>query len=359
MDPLSIAASLVGIVDAARKAGETLRSLGDSRVNNAGDQLEDLKLEMFVHVDILDTISREIIEASSLYFPTFEKIITLCRDRLGWLLHLISKAESRRLSKSIGSEINDAIMAFARAVKLLHDMASRGRVDHLERRITQLLDFSSFESTKTREAMFDLHRGLRAQVDHSFEILQEQMGDLAPQQKQDIRTERQQADAALQDLRESLRSTVQPSPVWRTNTGDSDSDPFTFSATIIRPHEDESEHVTVRGRLDSGCDDNWVSLHIIKRAGLEGDIDLVEDGMKYAGFGGQHFTAKGRVEITWFASNGGISRKTTFLVHDDPPFDLVLGRVFIAEQSVFVFDRAALALRHGNFTQGKMFDLWC
>ncbi|KAK5053170.1 hypothetical protein LTR84_002144 [Exophiala bonariae] len=127
-------------------------------------------------------------------------------------------------------------------------------------------------------------------------------------------------------------------------------DPFSFSATILRAHEDDTDHIVARGKLDSGCDENWVAMEVVQRGNLQDDMEEIEDGETYFAFGGQEFSPTGRIDITWYAVNAGKSRKTTFLVHENPPFDLVPGRVFIAKESIFVFDKAALALRHGKFS---------
>ena len=50
--------------------------------------------------------------------------------------------------------------------------------------------------------------------------------------------------------------------------------------------------------------------------------------------------------------NASKSRRTPFLVHDQVPFDMVLGRILNKEESIFVFNEPALALRQGKFTQG-------
>ena len=49
-----------------------------------------------------------------------------------------------------------------------------------------------------------------------------------------------------------------------------------------------------------------------------------------------------------------MSRETTFLAHHEVPFDMVLGRTFIAEESIFVFRKPALALGMGKFTKGTV-----
>lgn len=72
----------------------------------------------------------------------------------------------------------------------------------------------------------------------------------------------------------------------------------------------------------------------------------------YRGFGGDSFTPEGLITLTWYASNSAISKNTAFLVHASAPFDMILGRKWIKEESIFVFDKPALALRQGKFSKG-------
>ena len=151
----------------------------------------------------------------------------------------------------------------------------------------------------------------------------------------------------LEALADKLKDAAQI-PTWQPDT----EDPFCFSATIMHPHEHGSVagHTNIRGKLDSGCDEDWLSSEIIERARLSAKVKPIEKAENYIAFGGQSFQPTGTINVTWFASNTGMSRETTFLVHHDVPFDMVLGKVFIKEQSIFVFDKAALGLRQAKLT---------
>lgn len=161
------------------------------------------------------------------------------------------------------------------------------------------------------------------------------------------------SDELLQELRknlESIRQTPAPTP-WQPDK----SDPFAFSATIVIAHQDESDHTVLRGKLDSGCDENWLSTEVIARAKLEDQIEGIEASVVYTAFGGEEFQPTGKIDVTWFAANAGVSRKTKFFVHPSVPFDMVVGRIFIADEAIFMFNKPALALRQGNYTKGNAF----
>lgn len=158
----------------------------------------------------------------------------------------------------------------------------------------------------------------------------------------------EQRHTDLEDLAEKLRSMVENTSTWQPDT----SDPFSFSATILHIHQEDSEQTVARGKLDSGCDGNWISTEILQRAKLEDNVEPLEDPRIYTAFDGGQFEPMGKIDITWYAVNAGKSRKTTFLVHDNVPFDMVLGRIFIKEESIFMFNEPALALQQGKFKKG-------
>ena len=112
-------------------------------------------------------------------------------------------------------------------------------------------------------------------------------------------------------------------------------------------------HLVARGKLDSGCDENWISKEILTRGRLEDHVEAMEDRRVYIAFGGAKFEPVGTIDLTWYAINAGKSRKTRFFVHDQVPFDMVLGRIFIKEESIFMFNEPALALRQGKFKKGN------
>lgn len=120
---------------------------------------------------------------------------------------------------------------------------------------------------------------------------------------------REQLNADLEAWAQKLREEAIHTPQWQPEN----SDPFSFSATIIRAHEEESEHTVARGRLDSGCDEDWISTEILERAGLKPEIKATEIPMTYTAFGGQSFKPIGTIDITWYAVNAGLSGKPHFL----------------------------------------------
>ncbi|KAI9375787.1 hypothetical protein BJX61DRAFT_539518 [Aspergillus egyptiacus] len=138
-----------------------------------------------------------------------------------------------------------------------------------------------------------------------------------------------------------------------------ESDPFSFTATIMNTLHDEAGRTICRGQLDSGCEDNWVSSELISRLGIMERVSQINEAARtsYIGFGGDSFVPAGTITLTWYASNSASTKETAFFVHGHVPFDMVLGRKFIAEESVFVFHKPALALRQGKFSKDELLQI--
>lgn len=121
-------------------------------------------------------------------------------------------------------------------------------------------------------------------------------------------------------------------------------DPTLFDASILRGIEGGAKWIVGRGILDSGCGENWVTADIIKRAHLERKVIRSKQGGLYTGFGNQNIEPRGKIKITWYANDGSKTRENEFLVAEQGPFDILLGRQFIFSENVFIFNQAALVL---------------
>ena len=130
-------------------------------------------------------------------------------------------------------------------------------------------------------------------------------------------------------------------------------DPTHFSASILRSIEDGPRWTVARGMLDSGCVENWVTLDLITRANLERTVIPSTHSSLYTGFGNQNIEPKGKIKITWYANDGSKTRETEFLMADQGPFDLLLGKKFIFSENIFMFNQAALVLRAAPISDGK------
>lgn len=159
----------------------------------------------------------------------------------------------------------------------------------------------------------------------------------------------QQLDDLKQNLYASNSFSKSTDRVWR---GD-DLNPYSFEAVIIHPDLESSRGFATHVQLDTGCKTNWISLETLERASLMSEITELQIRVPYAAFGGHIFEPLGTIEVTWYPTKTGKSRKTIFLVQQEVPYDLVLGWKWISEESMFVFEDPALALRMGKFTKGK------
>ena len=179
--------------------------------------------------------------------------------------------------------------------------------------------------------------------------------------------EGEQYRARLDELSKKLHSMAQDTaaddPQWQADN----TNPFSMTVTVICTRDEGSEHTVARANIDTQSDENWISMELLTRAKIEDKIDKIEDKVEdkkedeldpvdnsrtYIGFGGGLFEPMGRIDVTWFAANPGKSRKTTFLVHEVGPFDMILGCTWIAEDSYQMLNKGVFALRMAKFTKG-------
>ncbi|KAK3320512.1 hypothetical protein B0T19DRAFT_403164 [Cercophora scortea] len=106
-------------------------------------------------------------------------------------------------------------------------------------------------------------------------------------------------------------------------------DPFVFPFVIPSGRPGEIPDVEVRVKLDTGAHDNWIRQAVLARAGLE--YTATEEAKTYIGAGGKPFTPLGEAKITWYSTNQLKSSEHLFLVHDELPFDVILGSKFIVD----------------------------
>lgn len=159
-------------------------------------------------------------------------------------------------------------------------------------------------------------------------------------------TQGNQKEDLLRGLREDVESlTQEPACV------SAEPDSGTFSATILIANERDTKEVVCRSKIDSGCEDNWISADVLARAKLVDKVVEIKKKKAFTHFSGHHVVPTGMVDITWYASNTAMSRRTTFLVHPTVPFDLVLGRLLSNDDPMF--SKLVLGLLGKKHTKGR------
>jgi hypothetical protein len=123
--------------------------------------------------------------------------------------------------------------------------------------------------------------------------------------------------------------------------------PFQFFATIIGIQPSSEEGSKVCALLDTGSAENWIAASIVERFGLQG---LVQPAIEVLcqGAEGHVFYSKGMISISW-TRDSVKSWETEFLVQENAPFDLLLGRRFISEEGTSIL--ADPVLVHDNVSR--------
>ncbi|KAL9050103.1 MAG: hypothetical protein Q9162_006841 [Coniocarpon cinnabarinum] len=105
--------------------------------------------------------------------------------------------------------------------------------------------------------------------------------------------------------------------------------PLEFTVTIMGSLEGSGDNLA-RCLLDSGSQDNWISIAVLERAKLEDMIEELADPPVYVGFGG-NYQPMGKATVTWYGVNTATSRTTEFLVYDRAHFDMILEEALAME----------------------------
>lgn len=116
---------------------------------------------------------------------------------------------------------------------------------------------------------------------------------------------------------------------------DSSPNPTSTSLAIWAGVKDGGKkYIGAKCLLDSGCQDNWISVGVLKRGEILADMKPLsgQGDTKFVGFNGDVARPLGIITITWFMKSAATARDTDFLVAEKGPFDVLLGRRFILSE---------------------------
>ncbi|KAL8916921.1 MAG: hypothetical protein Q9172_006043 [Xanthocarpia lactea] len=106
--------------------------------------------------------------------------------------------------------------------------------------------------------------------------------------------------------------------------------------------------------LDSGTKEQWVSDTFLA---CVSDTDIEEVSLKepdtYLTFSGTEFNATKGVVFSWHAIKTRITRRGTFRVVHNGPFDIIIGSDLLFSEGIYIFNEAALLFFHRKARQGE------
>ncbi|KAF5640453.1 hypothetical protein F52700_3603 [Fusarium sp. NRRL 52700] len=132
---------------------------------------------------------------------------------------------------------------------------------------------------------------------------------------------------------------------------------FLFPFVIVPDEPGVLASTPFQVKLDSGCEQNWISSRVLKRAQVEGNKEDIKSAKAWLGFNGQSdlIVPKATITLTWYSVNAAYTHRHEFLVHDDVPFDVVLGSDFIIEEGwKKSFNDPNLALRYSGLSDEQL-----
>ncbi|ORY12785.1 hypothetical protein BCR34DRAFT_663680 [Clohesyomyces aquaticus] len=382
MEPLSVAAGLIdlakmseGIVDCL-SAVHTVSPNDNSRLTTYLTTSQIYSHALAEHAESLPSRSRSLPRS-------IELSLQACRERL-LQAHFVVSSHARHLLKHNTSGKLD------QAKLLLQTYYKSSDIERLEgflhgfndqaQSLLQLLHHSRVgDMSHDLGEMSRILERLMVRVDHlhhhteghsakSFERLEAMHWDLrklwedmtVPDLPNDTGSEPGSGSLPPHQLKwqEKLELTLQRIQAERERVEPdeptSDDTPYTFNAKLI---SETPSHTTIRGILDTGSRENWISKEAMQRASLASSMEVISESQVYAGFGGELFQPCGTVEVTWYTINAAMSRRTTFLVNETGGFDMVLGASFIKAENILMFNEPVLALRHANLSQAELREM--
>ena len=96
----------------------------------------------------------------------------------------------------------------------------------------------------------------------------------------------------------------------------------------------------MRAVCDSGATQNWVSRQFVESIGAK--PSGLGQAVAYDDFQGGTFTADSSVELRWQGNKSNIMRVGPFLIAENGPFDVVIGKDHLFSKEVFRVNEAAL-----------------
>ncbi|UPK95781.1 hypothetical protein LCI18_006716 [Fusarium solani-melongenae] len=267
---------------------------------------------------------------------------------------------------------------------LLSEEMNEWKLNHLHRMIEDgfklqdaMIDKSHFYLAETADMIKHLigrchpdtiPMGMPCNENATGSMQEETQGSLEPGIRDDARRSAESSDAAMTVV--APASTTYQSRLGQgleqvserlreLNTSGTDP-PFLFPFVIVPDDPQAPSSAPFRVKLDSGCDLNWISTRILKRAGLEDKQKEAKSDRAWLGFssGEELILPQGTITLTWYSVNASYTHRHEFLVHDQVPFDVVLGSEFIIEEGwKKSFNDPVLALRYSDLSDDQLREI--
>ncbi|KAH4014498.1 hypothetical protein HBI70_177610 [Parastagonospora nodorum] len=355
MDPLSVTAGTIAILSLAKRTFENLKELQTDRFGH----LTTIRLEIEIYNKILEEVGQIALSGTSLLPESARLSLQLCHRHLTTVTAEIDKLyalksgrKSNKPASSAEASLVETTKNYRRSVKILRDIVMDG--------VTQELLTSRPNDQYLPQAAgpiridLDLSQGAEIsakQTESLVEQLQAVVNSIhytpgpiliTIKSQEGSHDEGSHSEEILQKLRRAAEG-IHHKPGGAQSTPN----PFQFFATIIGIQASSEEGSKVCASLDTGSADNWIAASIVERFGLQSLVQPTVE-VPCTGAGGHLFYSKGIVSVQW-TRDSAKSWETEFLVQDNAPFDLLLGRRFIIEEGMFIL--ADPVLIHDNVSR--------
>ncbi|KAI0156187.1 hypothetical protein BJ166DRAFT_532281 [Pestalotiopsis sp. NC0098] len=336
-DPLSIAAGTIAAISSASQIANKIITTFRRENLDKLPWLADLLRRLQLHVMLFDALSSNIEKSlSENADDSLFKVVASIHRKLEAVAKITSfegKGILSLLETRVQKELEKGIDTLAEDVRLLCDLHHTSILHDVREELDKMKDLAQSTakfSLESSQVAFD-------RIDHGLATLRSDFAQVfSLSNNSDDRDEnsqqRQEAlDSVRQRLYDQLGGLKMPSLVF----------PFNLASQC----SDASDELpTRRVKLDTGAHDNWIRSSVLERWGIK--YDPMDDPKTYVGAGGGGFQSLGCVTLFWYSINKAKTTESVFLIHDDLPFDAIMGSRYILTESMDTFAEGVLPLVH-------------
>ncbi|KAF2786346.1 hypothetical protein K505DRAFT_343884 [Melanomma pulvis-pyrius CBS 109.77] len=345
MDPLSVTAGVLSIASLATKVS---RSILESVTFEEKNYSTAVKLELEIYTNILEEVGQIALSGLSELPESAKLSLQLCHLHLSSLADVAEKARPQARKKLFDDgrkagqmkSLQTGLKDYRRSVKILREIVTDAMTQQaLDKNIAQKYrEINSTGTIKIRN-IIDTNQCaemVEKQMETMNELFNSDLTNTGSILIENVFTDRAtEQDGVLEDVLARLRKAAEGVAAASGPT-QSPPNPFEFFAKIIRTEQSDQDETSVCANLDTGSKDNWISASIVHRIQLEDSIVPVETDKMYRGADGSLFQPMGMLSVSW-TRNSTKSWQTDFLIVENAPFDMLLGREFIIKEGLFVF----------------------
>ncbi|KAH7400199.1 hypothetical protein BKA64DRAFT_671343 [Cadophora sp. MPI-SDFR-AT-0126] len=318
---VGVAAGAVGIAITALRMLVQLNSVYNGVYSSPYEPPKKILSELPILISLLRDIQSKASNSYTEHPPTVSVALQISVERFGELMDCLTfmgldqatgqplPGKRRKVQQLVHrirwtthtEELQEATRRFRSALTLLRDIAMDHRTHDL---ITQQQSYLSYEFDYTRSLIQKKHR---------------------------LTSPEGFVDSIPPDIADGGPKMAEDTPPHRFQPGSGTLFSVTFFVDV--PAGDRPQFYAARAKYDTGCPDCLITEAVIRKHQLEGYLQTADPERLYTGLANTEVRSSSQIQLNWSANNETLSRRHTFYVVPDSPFELLLGEHFMTANS--------------------------